>query len=233
VSNYRVRQVLRLHLPQRQEHFLLGLATFLPDDTRTALAGFDAITEAAAQARNTARTARRELEKDGKLASRPTGVGRGHVTEWTALCLPEVSPESQKGVSAVNPVSAVDPLPDEKGVKPSHERGSNAPEKGGQGRRSDQQQADTLNRLAKPSGSHPVLTVGETVRAAVADATDEEIDEFAKEVITERAPGDLGTPASVTCGALCRRCGRPGHTKADCPTLADPDAAAPDGDRAE
>lgn len=153
LSNYRVRQVLKLHLRDRQAHLMIGLATFLTDDSRTALVGIDALMGAAAQARNTFKTARRELEKDGKLASRQTGVGRGAVTEWTALCLPETAEPVRKGVNNVNRVNNVDPLPEEKGVNADSERGSIGPEKGGQGQSADQQEPRTLNRRAKPSGS--------------------------------------------------------------------------------
>jgi hypothetical protein len=153
VSNYRVRQVLKLHLRDRQEHLMVGLATFLTDDSRTALVGVDALMDASDQARNTFRQARRELEKEGKLASQQTGVGRGKVTEWTALCLPETAGAARKGVSDVNPVSVVDPLLEGKGVNADRERGSTPGEKGGQGQRSDQQEPRTLNRRAKPYGS--------------------------------------------------------------------------------
>lgn len=116
LSNYRVRQVLKLHLREREEHLLIGLATFLTDNSRTALVGVDALMDASGQARNTFRSARRELEKTGRLASRQTGTGRGKVTEWTVLCLPETAGPAGKGVNLVNPVSVADPLPAGKGV---------------------------------------------------------------------------------------------------------------------
>lgn len=129
---------------------MLGLATFLNDDSRTAFVGVDALMDASGQARNTFKAARRELERDGRLASQQSGVGRGKVTEWTALCLPETA---GKGVNIVNPVSVVDPLPERKGVNADEERGSIGTLEGGQGQRSDQQEPRTLNRRAKPYGS--------------------------------------------------------------------------------
>jgi hypothetical protein len=153
LSNYRVRQVLKLHLRERQEHLLVGLATFLTDGSRTACVGVDALMDASGQARNTFKAARADLEKTGKLASRQTGAGRGAVTEWTALCLPETAGPVVKGVNLVNPVSVVDPLPERKGVNADSERGSNGHQEGGQDRAADQQQPNTLNRRAKPYGS--------------------------------------------------------------------------------
>jgi hypothetical protein len=188
LSNYRVRQALALRLPDRQNRFLCSLATFMTDDSRIARAGFDAVMEAAGQARNTARTARRELETGGKLASK-RGDGRGNLTLWIVLCLPEVSPrttpQAEKGVSNSDPLSSVhmgvsdvDPLsetPQEpKGGQRPPERGSTTPEKGGQAQSAEQPERDRgLNRLAKPSGSRAASAL---IRSAFPDATDDEIE---------------------------------------------------------
>lgn len=183
-----MRQALALRLPDRQNRFLCGLATFMTDESRTARAGFDAVMEAAGQARNTARTARRELETAGKLASK-RGDGRGNLTLWIVLCLPEVSPrpaaKAEKGVSDVDPlstfhkgVSDVDPLaeaPQEpKGGQLLPERGSSSPEKGGQVQRPEQPKPDRgLNRLAKPSVSPAAAAL---IRSAFPNVTGDEIE---------------------------------------------------------
>jgi hypothetical protein len=218
VSNYRVRQVMRLRRRQRVKDFLIGLATFMADDSRTTQVGIDALMEAAGQARNTFREARREAEKAGDVISMPTGTGRGHRTQWTVLCLPEVSPEITrlgKGVSDVNPVSAADPLSGLKGVNRSPERGSNDPGKGGQPRGADQQEPRMLNRRAKPSGSQAVRDV---IRAAVPDATDDETDTFARQVQEEHNPDTLASyirafPAARVTAAIAdiRRGGKGGN----------------------
>ena len=188
MSNYRVRQVLALRLPDRQNRFLSGLATFMNDESRAIHAGFDAVMEAAGQARNTARSARRELETGGKLASK-RGDGRGNLTLWIVLCLPEVSPratpKAEKGVNDVDPlspihmgVSDVDPLSETprepKGGQRPPERGSTTPEKGGQPKSAEQPERDRgLNRLAKPSGSRAAAAL---IRSAFPDATGDEIE---------------------------------------------------------
>ena len=128
----------------------------MDDDSRTVKASVDAVFEQTGTARNTARTARRELEKAGRLSS-TAGTGRGHLTLWTVHCLPG------KGVSDVDPLSreskgvnGIDPLPDEKGVKPTTERGSIGPEKEGQPESADLQKRDRgLNRRANPSPPAP------------------------------------------------------------------------------
>jgi hypothetical protein len=99
VSNYRVRQVLALgRLPDRQLRFLVALATWLPDESRSVRVGFGTLLEHTGNARNTVKAARRELEADGRLSS-VASRGRGHLTLWTVHCLPE------KGVSYVDPFS--------------------------------------------------------------------------------------------------------------------------------
>jgi hypothetical protein len=150
VSNYRVRQVLALGpMPDRQLRFLVALATWLPDDTRIVSVGFDTLIAETGNARNTVRQARRELEAARKVTSK-RGDGRGHLTLWTVLCLPE------KGVSDVDPL-------------PGAERGSTSGQKGGQPERADLQGRDRgLDRRAKDTraygrkpparGSNPLRT---------------------------------------------------------------------------
>jgi len=97
ISNYRVRQVLGLGaMPERQLRFLIALATWMSDETRTVRVGFETLIRESGKSHNTIRNARRELEAAGKLASHG-GRGKGNLTVWTALCLPE------KGVSDVDP----------------------------------------------------------------------------------------------------------------------------------
>jgi hypothetical protein len=154
VTNYRVQQVLQLgRMPEAQLRFLVALATFLPDDTRSVRVGFDVLIETTGNVRGTVRTARRELEAEKRISSKP-GNGRGHVTLWTVHCLPP------KGVSYIDPLSVIhngvnesDPLSDGgKGVNPGPERGSTTPLKGGQPQDADLRKPDRdLNRLSKPS----------------------------------------------------------------------------------
>jgi hypothetical protein len=165
VSNYRVRQVLALgEMPMRQLRFLVALATWLPDDSRSVRVGFGVLVDQTGNVRNTARKARRELE-DSKRLSSVAGNGAGHLTLWTALCLPE------KGVSDVDPLPA-----DEKGINGPQQRGSTGPGKGGQGQPADLPEPDRgLDRLANPSGSGS-LPLGQLLAAAVPGATEREIE---------------------------------------------------------
>ena len=169
MTNYRVRQVLALGvMPDRQLRLLIALATWLPDDTRTVRVGFDTLIRDTGNVRNTVRKARRELEGAGQLSS-IAGDGRGLLTLWTVLCLPEKgvnasAPLPVKGVNIADPlldvkgVNIADPLLDPlpggvKGVNPVAERGSSDPEKGGQGQRADlQKPVHWLNSRAKPLG---------------------------------------------------------------------------------
>lgn len=187
----------------------------MTDDSRVVRAGFDAVMEAAGQARNTARTARHELETGGRLASR-RGDGRGNLTAWTVLCLPETSPLPNvgKGVNNVDPLSAPRPAP--KGGQPSSERGATRPEKGGQAQHTDQPKPDRgLNRLAKPSSS-PVAAA--LIRSAFADVTDDEIET----IISERTARGARQPFLVIRHELgngmlrlpCDRTGPRSHTEA-------------------
>lgn len=107
MSNYRVRQVLALgDMPERQLRFLIALASWLPDDTRSVKAGFSTLIETSGRSHNTIRKARRELEAAGKLTS-ITGRGRGNLTVWVLHCLPEkgtndtgtLSPDGGKGTN--------------------------------------------------------------------------------------------------------------------------------------
>jgi len=183
MSNFRVRQVLALRLPDRQNRFMVALATWMRDDTRTVRVGLETLIEDAGQARNTARAARRELETQGKLAS-AGGRGKGNLTVWTALCLPETA---SKGVSDVDPltveskgVSDVDPFTpgddSPKGVNQAHQKGSTETSKRGQPQLADQLEPEMgFNRLANTSGSIS-LSLDDQLRAAAPGATEEEPD---------------------------------------------------------
>lgn len=175
MSNYRVRQVLTIRgLPERQLRFLLALATWMDDDSLIVKASVDLVFEQTGTARNTARTARRELEKSGRVSSM-AGTGRGHLTVWTVHCLAEkgvnvadpLSPET-KGVSDIDPlpaadskgVSVLDLLPGGKGVNERTERGSIEPKKGGQPQSADLRERDQeLNRIAQPFPHAPPRAV--------------------------------------------------------------------------
>jgi hypothetical protein len=192
LSNFRVRQALNLRRPQRQKDFIGGLATYLNDDTRTARVGWDKLVEASGTAPNTAKKARRELQAQGDLLVVSTGVGQGHVNEWTALCLPEdsrVMPprKPRKGVNSANRVSAVDPLLNGKGVNPAQERGSNGIQKGGQTQGADLQQTNTLERLAKPYG------LAAASRLAQDQGQDKSQNRVGDGVDDEAQPVDAGT----------------------------------------
>lgn len=160
MSNYRVRQL----------RFLVALATWMTDETRMVRVGFETLIEDTGSSRNTVRNARRELETARKLASKP-GTGRGHLTVWTVLCLPQTA---GKEASEVNPVSEVDPLTARKGVNEPSERGSTSTGKGGQPETADLRVPDRgLNRLAKPSSSGaaaPARGAGMTVNYYVSVA---------------------------------------------------------------
>jgi hypothetical protein len=144
MSNYRVRQVLALgRLPERQLRLLVALATWMDDDTRTVRLGFDTLIRDTGNVRNTVKLARADAAAAGRLIWAQPQRGRGHLTVWTVLCLPE------KGVNEH------DPLPESvKGVNPAAEKGSTEPGKRGQPQTADLQEPDHgLNRMAKTSGS--------------------------------------------------------------------------------
>jgi hypothetical protein len=167
MTNYRVRQVLALgRLPERQLRLLVALATWMSDDTRTVRLGFDALTAATGNVRNTVKAARADAAAAGRLTWQ-SSHGRGHLTVWTVLCLPE------KGVNVS------DPLPEPvKGVNPATEKGSTEPDKRGQPQTADLQEPDHgLNRMAKSSGSLSVR-VRELLSAAGGDVSERESDQI-------------------------------------------------------
>lgn len=145
MSNYRVRQVLALDpMPDRELRFLLALATYMDDDSRNVKVGFSALTEATGRSADTARRGRKGNQKAGRISYLP-GRGRGHLTTWTVLCLP------QKGGNNGAPFSA-----DVKGVQPGSEKGGNHADKRGATNHPDQQEPKHwLIRMAKSSLSLP------------------------------------------------------------------------------
>lgn len=72
----------------RELRFLVALATYLTDDALSVRVGFATLTEESGLSRRWARVARADLSEKGHLAYKP-GLGRGHLTLWTVLCLPE------------------------------------------------------------------------------------------------------------------------------------------------
>jgi hypothetical protein len=147
VSNYRVRQVLAIKpkLLESKLRLMVALATWMTDDSTTAAVGFEAITEQAQLARNTARDARNALAADGYLTW-TSPHGRGHRTAWTMHRLPELKGVSDPDLfseTAAKGVSDPDPFTGEK-------KGSTEGGKRGQSQRADQQKPiDRLNRKAK------------------------------------------------------------------------------------
>jgi hypothetical protein len=126
------------------------------DQTRTVSVGFSQLITDTGQSHNTVRNARRELEGDGKLASK-RGDGRGHVTFWTVLCLPEkgtsevgtLSDEREKGTSEVGTLS--DDGEARKGTNRGPERVPTEGQKGYQPKRADQREHDRgLDLIARP-----------------------------------------------------------------------------------
>jgi hypothetical protein len=181
VSNYRVQQVLALgEMPGRQLRLLTGLATFMGDDSRSVSVGFDALITVTGNVRNTVRIARREFEERGSLSSEP-GNGRGHLTLWTVLCLPE------KGVSVLDPLYGPG-----KGVNDGSERGSTSTEKGGQPKRADLQEPERgLNRLSNPSLSGDLAPLAAILTKAVPGADEREISDAVKTIETRAASGEI------------------------------------------
>lgn len=161
MSNYRVRQVLAIKpkLLDSKHRLMVALATWMNDDSMSAVVSFDVLMEQAQLARNTARDARKTLAADGYLTW-TSPRGRGNRTAWTFHRLPEL-----KGVSDVDLFSE----PDAKGVSdadpfPAAEKGSARPDKRGQAQRADLQGGgDRLNRQAQDDDGRSAAT------AAVAD----------------------------------------------------------------
>jgi hypothetical protein len=142
VSNYRVRQVLAIKpkLLDSRHRLMVALATWLNDDSMTAVVGFDVLMEQAQLARNTAKDARKTLAADGYLTW-TSPRGRGNRTAWTVHHLPEL-----KGVSDVDPF-------------PAAEKGSTDPDKRGQSQRADLQGAgDRLTRQANDDDGRTAAT---------------------------------------------------------------------------
>ena len=141
MSNYRVRQVLALGpMPDRQLRCLIALATWMTDDSRTVRIGFAALAASMGTSPETARRARRDCRKAGRITYIP-GSGRGHVTTWTVTCLPV-----KGGQDADLPSDT------RKGGQPVPEKGVNPDDKRGSGDRADQQEPEhMLNPYANPS----------------------------------------------------------------------------------
>jgi hypothetical protein len=225
VSNYRVRQVLALGpMPDRRLRLLVALATRLSDDSRTVRVGFDRLIEDTGNARNTVRTARRELEGRGDLLSKPGGRGRGDATHWTVLCLPEkgtseVDPlNHRKRVNDSDPVNEVDPLNGAKGVNGASVRGSIGPQKGGQPEFADLGKSDLeLNRRANPSSSGHVREA-ELVRSVFPSAQEDEIEAIVANMTSKGARSPLAVIRhQITEGTLrlpCDTVGRGSHSTA-------------------
>ncbi|MGO9294782.1 MAG: hypothetical protein ACLP52_13065 [Streptosporangiaceae bacterium] len=174
MSNYRVRQVLALGpMRERQLRFLLALATWMDDDTRTVTVGFVAVIAATGNSHNTVRKARQELEKDGRVSSL-TSRGRGHLAVWTVHCLPE------KGTNGVGPFSPTAKGTNGVGPFSSGEKVPTGPEKRYQAQSADQaERVEGLNLMAKPSLSARVLELLATVDPAV---TEREADSIATKI---------------------------------------------------
>lgn len=202
-----MRQVLALGpMPERQLRFLIALATWLSDETRTVRVGFGQLIADSGTALNTARKARRELEAARKLAS-TVGRGKGNLTVWTVLCLPETafpaeSEAAAKGTSDVDPFSAdskgtsdVDPFTpvdnSPKGTSREPQKVPNEAPKRYQGQRADQREPDMgFNLRAKPSGSLSL-----PAREAGDGETREEKDDVVIEGKITSAPGGAPTLA--------------------------------------
>lgn len=175
MSNYRVRQILALRLPDPQNKFMTALGTHLRDDSRTVRVAYSKLIAESGLAPNTAKLARQKLESSGRLESRRTGYGRGHVIEWTAWCLPGSSPEVESDQAESDKgVNNADPLTSGKGVNWPLERGAIAASEGGQPPLTGQRKPDHgLELRANSSSSRGVAAL---VRQRFPDATDTEIE---------------------------------------------------------
>lgn len=171
MSNYRVRQVLALgSMPDRQLRLLVALATFMNDDSRSVKAGFGELIRCTGRSHNTVQAARSELESAGRLTSIP-GRGRGVLTLWTVLCLPE------KGTNNVGTFSAAG-----KGTNQAPEKVPTEGRKRYQAKPADQPEPERgLNLLAKDSLS---AQLGGMLAAEVHGATEREISQ-----VVDRAKG--------------------------------------------
>lgn len=186
MSNYRVRQVLALgDMPDRQLRLLIALATWMGDYTRTVRLGFDQLVTDTGKSHNTIRKARRELEDATKLVSE-RGDGRGHMTLWTVLCLPE------KGTNGIGTLSDDEKGTNVLGTLPGGGKGTNSGservptegDKGYQPKRADQRKPDReLNRIAKPSS--PALPELDIIRSAFPDVTEGEAESIIRDIRDE------------------------------------------------
>jgi len=114
VSNYRVRQVMQLTRPRRKgprwlarhRDFLVGLATYMSDDSLSVKCTNDQLAEASGRDRWAVNLAKRELVKDGVITYEPARH-RGQVTTYRVLA---DLPALRKGVDPKSsPSEGVDP----------------------------------------------------------------------------------------------------------------------------
>ncbi len=210
MSNYRVRQVLALGpMPERQLRLLIALATWMSDDTRTVRTGFETLITETGNTHNTVRNARRELEALGMLDSQG-GRGKGNLTVWTVLCLPEKGVNAAdpledskgtnevgtfsgdlKGTSEVGPFTPVDNSP--KGTNREPQKVPTEDGKRYQGQRADQQEPEMgFNLWAKPLGSlSPSPGLHADLAAVVPDVTERET-QGVIEILRKRGAKSVG-----------------------------------------
>lgn len=161
MSNYRVRQVMQLTRPHRagghwkpaHKDVLIGLATYLTDDSLSVKVTNERLAEASGRDRWALNLAKREMAKDSVIAYEP-GRHRGEITTYHVLVdLPALSegvdPESSPS-EGVDPESS--PSGSRKGWTSGHGRGGPRAEKGVDLLCADQAERDnSFNLLAKPS----------------------------------------------------------------------------------
>ena len=130
VSNYRVRQVMKLTRPRRghrkwlprHKDFLIGLATHLRDDTFEVKISTDLIVEASGRDERTTKQSRRELAEAGVIECTP-GKGQHDTTTYYMRALEQLS----RGVT----IDAPSAREGTKGDPPESPRGVTKPDPGG------------------------------------------------------------------------------------------------------
>lgn len=191
MSNYRVRQVLALckRLPhtEAEKDLLVGLATWLDDDSTEVRLSTRVLAETASLHPDTVKHAKQQLRKKGWLEYDPA-TRPGELTLYRVPVLEGVTGTTPP---SANPQGGVGAIPPKGGSESGARGGREAPE-GGVGEIADQPERDhKLNLLAKPVAKSSSGRAFEAIRAAAPDATDDEIETYAREIEDKWKPENL------------------------------------------
>jgi hypothetical protein len=181
--------VCKLHprTSDAEKDLMIGLATWLDDDTIEVRLSNRVLADASSLHPDTVKGTKPRLRKKGWLDYEPARRP-GELTLYRVLILEggvSRTPPSKGGTGETPPSPA-------KGGSGSQKRGGREAPKGGVGKSADQPERDhKLNPLATTQAQDVSRDVRKVIRAAVADATDDETDTYARQIQDERHPDNL------------------------------------------